>query len=291
MVVSLVELACLDAHLWLGTGEKAARRLQLVQSTVSRNIKRVARAFQLQVCRSANDLVIQGDQSLLQLERELHQRYRWQHGMPLRLDAQYYSGPLLCEPNPDQWLIGEYDFMDVQRPMTLLRQCILDVWIGVYPDTPDEHNPDFACFHLTRLPTHLVVAEGHPLLSRIDGISLDDVRGFPSLALPDQAFPEVQRRLEALGLWTSPSRLRRYRQELWEGRTADQLTVGYATAFSMHLFDRPQVVLPVSLNLEVGDSVIVRRCFANHPRFQALLALLRQRVHDLAKQIPDLKVL
>ena len=290
MVVSLAELACLDARVWLGTGEKAAARLQIVQSTISRNVRRVVQEFHLDVTHIGKSLQILGDQSFLNQERALHQRFRWEHGLNLRLDAQYYSGPLLLEPAPDGWLLGEFDFMDVATPMQLLRDGILDVWIGVYPDTPEPDDPDFACVHLTRLPTHLVVAKGHPLLASPDPIGLDEIRSYPSLALPDGAFPKVQRRLEQLGLWSSPSRPSRYRMDLWEGRTADQLTVGYATAFTLQLFPTPQVVLPVSIDLAVGDSVIVRRCYADHPRFLALLGLLRQRVSELAETLPELTI-
>lgn len=290
MVVSLIELACLDAQVWLGTGEKAATRLRLVQSTISRNVRKVIKEFRLESCRHSGRLLIQGDQTLLNQQRDLHQRYRWIHGLPLRLDAQYYSGPLLCNPAPTGWLLGEFDFMDVATPLQLLRDGILDVWIGVYPDTPEPDDPDLACIHLSRMPTHLVVAQGHPLLEQEGPISLDDVKAYPSLALPDGAFPKVQQRLVKLGLWSSPARMKRYRQELWEGRTTDQLTVGYATAFTQHLFALPQIVLPVPLDLVVGDSLIVKRCYLDHPRLQGLLRQLRQRVAALATQLPELTI-
>ena len=290
MVVSLIELACLDAQVWLGTGEKAASRMRLVQSTISRNVRKVIKEFLLGSCRHSGRLWIQGDQTLLNQQRELHQRYRWLHELPLRLDAQYYSGPLLCNPAPAGWLLGEFDFMDVATPLQLLRDGILDAWIGVYPDTPDPHDPDLCCLHLCRYPIHLVVAQGHPLLAHDERVTLDDIKAFPSLALPDGAYPVLQQRLEALGLWNSPTRLHRYKHERWEGQTADQVTVGYASAFTLKLFPIQQQVLPIDLDLEAGDCLIVRRRYRDHPRLVALLDQLQRRVAEMARSVEDLRV-
>jgi len=181
--------------------------------------------------------------------------------------------------------------MEVHAPMRLLRDGVLDAWIGMYPDTPPDDDPELMSCHLLRMPTHLVVAEGHPLLKLGDAISLDDVRHYPALSLPDMAYPKVQEALQALGLWNSPSRIRRYRQELWEDRTLDQLTVGYASAFTLNLFGLPQVKLPLRIDLEVGDTLVVKRKYANHPRTQALLAMLRHRVQELAQTYPEIRPL
>ena len=291
MVVALVDLACLDVQLWLGSGDKAATRLQMVQSTVSRNARKVIREFRLDCSRESGRLLITGDQQLLVQERLVHQGYRWHHGLPLRLDAQYYSGPLLCQPAPEGWLLAEFDFMEVATPWQLLRDGVLDAWIGVYPDTPDPDDPELHCFHLCRYPIQLVVARGHPLLALGERLTLDDVKAFPSLALPDGAYPVLQQRLEALGLWNTPTRLQRYKHERWEGRTADQLTVGYATAFTLKLFPIQQQVLPIDIQLEGGDCLIVRRCYRDHPRLLALLNQLQQRVAQLAKGVADLRVI
>ena len=290
MVVALVDLACLDVQLWLGSGDKAASRLQMVQSTVSRNARKVVREFRLACAREAGRLIISGDQHLLHQERAVHQAYRWCHGLPLRLDAQYYSGPLLCQPPPEGWLLGEFDFMEVATPLQLLRDSVLDVWIGVYPDTPDPDDPELCCVHLCRYPIHLVVAPGHPLLDLGDRVTLDDVKAFPSLALPDGAYPVLQQCLEGLGLWNTPTRLQRYKHERWEGRTADQVTVGYASAFTLKLFPIQQQVLPIDLDLEAGDCLIVRRSYRDHPRLLALLKQLQQRVAMLANSVDDLHV-
>ena len=140
------------------------------------------------------------------------------------------------------------------------------------------------------LPTHLVVAAGHPLLQLGEAMTLEDVRRYPSLALPDGAFPKVQASLQELGLWSSPSEIRRYDTAHWEGRTADEVTVGYATAFSLGLLQPPQAILPVPIPLEVGDTLMVPRRFSEHPRCQRLLAQLRQRAQRLAQLHADVRL-
>jgi hypothetical protein len=85
-------------------------------------------------------------------------------------------------------------------------------------------------------------------------ITLEYVIRFPSLALPDEAFPRVQGILQGLGLWNLPLNLQRYRDN-WQNKIQSGLAVGYATSFTLHLFRSPQVVLPLQIPLEVGETV------------------------------------
>lgn len=290
MIVSVESLACFDCLVWLRTGENAARRLGVDQATIARTARKVAATFELTLEKRAGEWAIQGDRRLLDLERHSHQLFRWQMDLPLRLEAQYYSGPLFLEPHPQGCLAGNFDFLEVATPLQHLRSGVIDAWIGCFPDVPDDDDDDLACIHLTRLPTHLVVADGHPLLARGAAITLEDVRQYPSLALPDGAFPKVQAALQELGLWNSPSDIRRYNPERWEGRTADEVTVGYATAVTIGLFAQRQVVLPVPIPLDVGDSLVVARRFRDHPRCLALLDTLRQRAAQLVRRHPEIRL-
>lgn len=290
MIVSVEQLSCFDYLLWLRTGENAARRLGVDQATICRTVKKVAGIFELGLDKMGGEWELLGDRSLLDLERRSHQLYRWQMNCPLRVEAQYYSGPLFLDPRPVGCLTGNFDFLEVNTPLQHLRSGVIDAWIGCYPDVPAEDDAELACFHLTRLPSHLVVSHAHPLLALGEAVRLEDVRRYPSLALPDGAFPRVQETLQRLGLWTSTTEARRYDVDLWEGQTADAVTVGYATAFSIGLSPRPQVILPVPLDLEVGDTLVVQRRFSDHPRLLQLLAELRQRAAQLAERHPEVRL-
>jgi DNA-binding transcriptional LysR family regulator len=290
VVVSVEELACLDTLIWLRSGSAAAARLGVTQSTISRRVNQIANLFHLRFFKPNGEWETLGDQTILNLERMVHQRYRWEHGMPLRIEAQYFSGPLFCDPSPEGWTPGNFDFMEIKTPLRLLRTGVIDAWIGTYPDVPDADDQELACFHLTRLPTHLVVAVDHPLLALGERITLDDVRHYPSFALPDHAFPRMQHILQQLGLWNLQVPLRRYSHEKWEGRMTHDLRVGYANAFTLHLFPEPHVVLPIQIPLETGDSLIVLRRYAEHRRLQALLACLTAKAAQLAEQFSDLQL-
>lgn len=218
VIVSVETLSCFDCLVWLGTGENAARRLGVDQATIARNAKKVACTFDLTLQKQSGEWQVVGDRRLLDLERRSHQMYRWQMDLPLRVEAQYTSGPLFLKPRPDGWLAGDFNFVEVATPLDHLRSGVIDAWIGCHPDVPDDGDAELACFPLTRLPTHLVVADSHPLLTLGRAVTLEDVQHYPSLALPDGAFPRIQAILEELGLWSSPCDMRRYDQTRWEGK-------------------------------------------------------------------------
>ena len=285
MVVSPHALSCFDLLIWLRTGQEAAARLATSQSSVSRKVSDVARAFGVQPRKSDGEWLVEGDPTLLNLERQVHQRLRWERGLPLRIEAQYYSGPLFCQGLSAYWIRGNFDFLEVGTPLRHLRDGVIDAWIATYPDLPADDDPDFACFHLIRYPTRLVVAEGHPLLELGDAIRLEDVWRYPAVALANGAFPKVQAALEGLQLWNHPlGEVTRLSKIRGEPTIIDPLAVSPSSLFTIHLFPSKQVVLPLEIPIQVGDSLIVRREYASHPRLAPLLAHLRQTALQLAER-------
>lgn len=290
MVVSVEELDCLDLLIWLRTGANAASRLSTSQPRISRSVQRVSGLFGFSLSKTDGEWEVQGDQTLLNLERLVHQEYRWRMGRPLRIEAQFYSGPLFCDPAPEGWISGNFDYLEIRTPLQHLRNAVIDAWIACYPDVPDGDDPDLICFHLTRLPTHLVVSENHPLLDMGDQITLDDVKQYPSLALSDGAHPKVQQVLQELGLWNLTQNIQRSSQWQSKARYPSDLVVSPASAFTLSFFPNPQVVLPISIPLVVGDTLVVRRDYENHPRLRNLLEHLRFRATQLAKQYPEVSI-
>ena len=291
MVVSTKSLSYFDLLVWLRTGQEAARRLATSQPSVSRRVNEVADTFALQLSKSAGEWQVEGDATLLNLERQVHQRYRWDHGLPLRLEAQFYSGPLFCQGLGSDWIRGNFDFLEIHTPLRHLRDGVIDAWIATHPDLPDDDDPDFACFPLIRYPTRLVVAQDHPLLELGQAIRLEDVWQYPTLALADGAYPKVQAALMELNLWNQrlaeSTRLSLSRGEL---PSLDPLAVSPATLFTIGLFEPPQVFLPVEIPMQSGDTLIVRRDHANHPRLEPLLAHLRQMAAQLAERHGDVEL-
>ncbi len=285
MVVSPHALSCFDLLIWLRTGQEAAARLATSQSSVSRKVSDVARAFGVQPRKSDGEWLLEGDPTLLNLERQVHQRFRWERGLPLRIEAQYYSGPLFCQGLSADWIRGNFDFLEVGTPLRHLRDGVIDAWIATYPDLPADDDPDFACFHLIRYPLGLAAPEGHPLLALGGSIRLQDVDPYPTVALDDGAFPKVQAALEALNLWNrSLQRGTRVSLEMTAASLGDPLALSPASLFTCHLLPGSWRLLPLELGLVSGDSLIVRREYASHPRLAALLAHLRQTAMQLAER-------
>ena len=291
-MVEIDVLASLDALIWLRTGAAVAERFGVTQSTVSRNSSNALQCFELELTKLLGEWELQGDATLIGLERRVHQKHRWQGGRPLRLEAQYWLGPQLCQPLGTRWLAGNFDFLEVARPLQLLRDSVVDAWLGCAPDLPPADDPEIACFPLSRSRTFLVVGDGHPLLSHEGELTLEDLRHFPQLPTPENAFPKVQAVMEQLGLWRPPANWRRYRPDRWEARPDLDLTVSLATALTLGLFQTPQHRLPVHCPLMVGEVLLVRRDYADHPDLQTLVALLRERLRPWVQRHPgDIELL
>jgi DNA-binding transcriptional LysR family regulator len=292
-MLSLEQLASLDLSIWLRSGDQAAERQTITQPTVSRRVRQCLDLFELRLVKQDQEWSLRGASlslELLTLERQVHQTARWMGHAPLRIEGTYWNGPLLLTPEPEGWMGGRHDVVGVQRPMEWLEQRLIDGWLAAGPDWPPHDDPLLATIPLCTVPVHAVVAPGHPLLRRMEeGHSLDwvDVAAFPSLALPKGAYPRVEASLKALGLWSSPSRMARYRRELWEGKSEDELMVGYATVLSEQVAGT-LVRLPLRLPLASGEALVLRREWADHPRSRSLVELLRQRLQPWARRFPEL---
>ena len=283
-------LACLDGLQWLRTGDRAAELFGCSQSRISRGSRQVQQIFGITCCRNEGEWQLHGDLELLMAERQVHQLFRWRSGtMPLRLEAAYWINPLLPQ-RPVGWIKGLCDLVGIQRPMQLLRERIIDGWITSLPDVPDDTDSEFAVFPLYSMPVHLLVAPDHPLLNKTE-ISLASLSDFPSLALPEGAYPKVEACLKSIGLWSDPVRMARYREDRWEGHAADQLVIAYGTALSMQACELPLKRLPLTLPLEYGDAFVVRREFGDYPQVQNLIQFLLAAMEPLLQQYPEIQLL
>jgi hypothetical protein len=289
-VVEQDVLAALDGLLWLRTGEAVAERLGISQPSVSRLARRCLRLFGIKGHKLDGEWDLIGDEPLLAAERRVHQIARWKGHRPLRLEATYWSGPLLCTPVPQGWTLGLCNIVGVPRNLELLRERIVDVWLAGLPDLPEPDDPDLTSLTLSQMPVHCLVGEGHPLLNR-PSLCFDDLAAFPSLALPADTYPMVERALRQLGLWSSPVRMKRYQRQLWEGKTEQELIIGYGTALSLQLSGPAMHRLPLQLPIQSGEALVVRREFAHTPEFQLLTRTLHSRLSHLASGLPEIQML
>ena len=135
-----------------------------------------------------------------------------------------------------------------------------------------------------------MVDPDHPLLRSAEGLSWSDLADYPITSLPDQAFPKMAAMLRSLGCGSATPASTRYRHAKWEGRTADQLTISYASPLTLQQSAAGRVVLPVGSPFSLGDSLVVKRKFADHTTLAHLLDVLRARAQQLARQFADVEL-
>ncbi|MFM7312774.1 MAG: LysR substrate-binding domain-containing protein [Cyanobium sp.] len=286
-LLELRVLEALDALQWLRTGAAVAERYGISQSTVARCCGRALQVLGLELERRDGEWELVGDLTILQLERRVHQLARWRGHRPLRLEATYWSATTFCDPCPAGWILGASDIVGIGRNLQLLRQRVIDVWVAGLPDVPPAADPDLEVLVLSDMPVFFTCAPGHPLLGRPQ-IDLEAVAAFPTLALPGGAYPQVEEALQRLGLWNDSVRMARYRRDRWEGRSEEQLTIGYGTPLSMAVSGGALQRLPLLLPFRSGDALVVHREFRHHPAFRALATRLADALAALAVLHPEI---
>ncbi len=279
-------LQAFDALLWLRSADQVALRYGTSQPTVSRYRKRCLSLFNLAMERRQGEWELIGDTTVLLLERAVHQEARWRGHGPLRLEAAYWSAPLLSSPPLQEWVLGVSNIVGVRRTFQLVEDRVVDGLIIGLPDQPTAANPALITIPIVRMPVFYLVAPGHPLLKRTP-LSVADIAEFPSLALPEGSYPLVEQALRALGLWSDGVRMARYRRDLWEGRAEQELLVAYGTPLSLEVSGGSLCRLPLALPYQSGDALVVRREFGQHPRLQALLAELHDRYRPVVANNAD----
>lgn len=288
-MITVEDLNFLDTQIWVRSGEECAQRYFTTQSNISRRNSATLEFLKIRMERNAlGEWEMLEEQPLLEMERRVHQLYRFDNdNKNLRLEATAWAGPTLATAAPEDWIHGTWDHAGIERPLYLLKKRIIDAWIGSYhPDMPDKHDPDFLVINLCKTPLYLVASKGHPLIGK-ESVAREDLDDFPSLSLPSGWFPKTEEKLRSHGLWSTPARLKKYKPEKWEGRTEDNVTLCYATCLALEVMTNLEVI-NYDLELVSGESLVVRKEFANTKRIAELLTKLQCRVMEKSLMHPDL---
>jgi len=288
-LVGLEILAALDGLQWLRTGEQVAQRFGISQPTVARYCSKALRTFELSMERRDGEWELVGDQTLLRLERKVHQLARLQGLSDLRLEATYWSAATFCAEPPSGWLLGLSDIVGITRNHLLLRERIVDAWIAGLPDLPTPAQTELSATVLTRMPVFFTCAPDLPILEKRSP-TIDDIAAYPTLALPPGSYPQVEASLKRIGLWNDAIRMTRYRRERWEGRSESDLVIGYGTPLSMRVSGGCLRRLPLLLPFESGDAVVTSSEHHRHPRLRDLLDELQARLRPLAEEEPEIQL-
>lgn len=141
-------LSSLDGLLWLQAGEPVGALLRQHQTSVSRNQRKCAKAFRLTIEKERGRWRIQGDTTLLNLERQVHQRARLDGKGRLRLEACRWMDHLHDACIPKGWLAGSSRLNEPMRSLELLHDRIIDALLLPLENDFD-HAPWINTFHLS----------------------------------------------------------------------------------------------------------------------------------------------
>jgi DNA-binding transcriptional LysR family regulator len=292
-VVTLECLSAFDYLQWLRTGARAAEFLHCNQSTISRQAHKCHEVFGVSLIKKNSEWHINGNSKLLDAERLVHQRFRWDKDLPLRIESQHWMRHYHSDLNLHGWVKGNLNYLEYERPEYLLANRIIDAWLCSSPDLPT--NPELKCIQLCSMPSILCVKSLHPLVALGPSITLEDVRKYPLLPLPKDQFPVFSKQISALGLGDVSLNLNSSGQHLDTELAIEDLVVGIASPLTLELFGSDVVILPLNLSVTVGDALIIRSEFAEHPRTHKLIhklmdhiGLITSKITSVHASIPDL---
>ena len=153
-MVSVEQLSSLDCLIWLQAGQLVAKTIAQHQTTVSRQQRKCAAAFGIQVGKQDGEWRISGDTSLIELERAVHQAARLRGQSQLRLEAAAPDMAADTWSVPETWLVGCSRLHRTEHFTQLLRQRIIDAWLV----TPQHQQPTDASIQL--VPLHKTSEQG-----------------------------------------------------------------------------------------------------------------------------------
>lgn len=277
-MVNLDHLAALDLLLWLGTTERAATLACTSQSTISRRSRIALQAFDLRLGRNSDGLWPQGDTSLLALERQVHQRARFQGRQLLRLQVPQWSRDGVLRHLPQGWCTNPaLPGLVCDDPVALLRARVIDACLLTPTQVPAAAD-DLLLLDVLRRPIELAVldaAAGEPSRSPAGGLHLDLLP-----FLPRSCRVRSQEWFAALSVSVSEAVWSRAPESSSQAR--DGMRVAFLTPEMRALEDRPWTVVDAMPPYPYVERLAVLADNAGVPALQQLQERLLRLVALLA---------
>ena len=288
-LVSLDLLDSFDGLIWMQSGKQVGDQFQQHQTTVSRNQKKCAQTFGVDLKKENGIWTIDGDTRLLYLERGVHQAARFQKKAPLRLETNGWTKGFLYSPMPEGCITGSCKPLGVSRCLSLLDARIVDVWLCPLPDAPNEH--DALSIHaLCKMPMRLMVSPEHPLLEQ-RSITLNEAKKYPWQRIAPGAYPGTEKQLRALHLWPPERRNRQPTETSLKQTNNLSLSMHVGSVLTGNGNTPGLVALPLELGVETGIALIVKKEHANQKLVLSLRAALRQRLREQQIQHPEIQLI
>jgi hypothetical protein len=260
-----------DVYTWLGCQGATARQLGCNQSTVSRRSREVSRFETL--C-SAWD-----QQTFLQLERQVHQGWRFRKGSDLRVHAYRWINLPLHWHLPGSWVANPLE-VSLTRvdPLELLRLQVIDALLAPWPLVAGLDRSQFELMPVYVTPLLLLAPRGSAL-SRETGLSGRDIAHASSLGALEFVPPtaaDCSRHLDAqLFGAAAPG-------HTTSGRTGDPQRHHRYWGTPLTPLVRPDLMaLDYQIPLSYGEFLVCRRAWAGHAEILRLLQAVRRALAQL----------
>jgi hypothetical protein len=282
-MVTIEQLEALDLLLWWRSGAAATVHCLCDESTITRRVQSALKAFGLKLIRG-QEFQLQGEQTLIGLQRIVHQHARFCNHRPLRLEATHYISSQLTSPPVPGWMLGPCHHRGYGTLLSLLQNRIIDAWVtSDLLDLPD--SPVFTVFKLWEWPGELVVHPCHPL-ARERRPTRSDLDRFPSLILPEMLYPKLAQAVHGQGFGRG-KQLSKYDVGSWQGLTEDAVTISYGSCLTLD--DEANTTrLNWDLGLTGGEALVILSEWREEPAIAMLLEDLRQRHLLLQRRHPQL---
>ena len=284
-------LEALDCMIWLGSEANAGCLTNFSQSTICRRAKQATSIFKIRLAKAGGEWNTYPNSTLLTLERQVHQLFRFAHERTLRLESDHWAGRQLISNLPTPWAHGRAGRIGIQRPMQLLRERVIDAWITcTKADLPEPNNPTYISYELATMPLMIACARNHPL-GQIGQLSAGDLQQFPSLSVADHHYPMFAAQMQAKGTWNTPQAMNNYSYDRWEGQALQNLYTIPINTLSNPLGNGR--LIPLDFDLRINDCIalVIRRDISEQPAIHQLLDHLQQQLHNLALEHPQLSTL
>lgn len=280
-MVTLEQLAALDLVIWLGSSDRAAAFSHANQSTISRRSRAALQMFGLHLHRGRLGRSCEGDMTLLQLQRLVHQHARLQGRQPLRLQMPYWTRRIEAIAIPAGWCATPPDpALACEDPIGLLRDRVIDACVITSCQLPFKRD-DLLLLELYRRPIELTLFSQNQDGSELDRLRRHRDHGALRLEsisfLPDSCSRNAARLFEVLTGTAPPNHS--CRQRIQAEQEEGGVSVAFLTPEMRAVQRRPwRVDDALEANLYVERLAVL----AEHAQQPAVLQLLDQLVPTLA---------
>lgn len=248
---------------------ECARILGISQSSCSRRYRALSNQLGLDFDRDENHYSARHNLDVLSGIRQASQRIRARSQQP-RICLGWELGDVSSIKLPTKSRLVDYRPMSSWKLLSMLDQRLIDVAVMGLIELKSLLKQPLERLRLARIPISqtimaipmcrwqykLLAREDHALQTR-NGITAEELRQYPSPALPLGAAPNMMAALQANGLATQQILLRTHSSEEWEGFARDGQGLSYAAPHLLSDLYLKWKLKPIAYSLDIEECLAV----------------------------------